>query len=103
MTVYYFSPYFDKKPQEIRIAKYVDPDGDFPDEVYTIYRSSQGETCTCPSYKVPCKHILWVREWLALEHPWEWAYDDKKGWIPNPFWADMKELFSGQGVQDTDT
>ncbi len=61
-----------------------DGDHDYPNDIYIT--NTLAPTCTCPSYRTPCKHIDIVNEWLKQENPTTKCWDDKaQEFIDNPF------------------
>jgi hypothetical protein len=42
----------------------MDKDFEFLD-TYDIILNEHHEVCNCPAYKTPCKHLRYVKEWLA--------------------------------------
>jgi hypothetical protein len=64
MTDYYISQ---TTPIRYRIAKFL-PDTDYPQETYEVFvdTNPKKDVCTCPSFKLPCKHAGMVRRWKSL-------------------------------------
>lgn len=69
----YFIRALDKVRNRFEVAKY-DGEHDVPMDTYITILSQ--DTCTCPSYKMPCKHIDLVKRWLKLDEPHKYYYDD---------------------------
>ncbi len=66
------------------MAKFGDKKAPF--EVYDIV----GEHCNCPSPKSPCKHVIMLREWLKLDTPSLFYWDDDENeFVKHLFAADL--------------
>lgn len=50
-------------------------------DVYDIIANAYHETCNCPAYKTPCKHLRYLKEWLAqpIEVRHRMHFNDKAG------------------------
>ena len=92
MTDYFIRPKGEGSTQ-FSIAKYTPDAGALPDDVYYVTINRAHVSCTCPAYKIPCKHIRYVNSWLMLDHPWEYYYDDTiPAFIENPMAIDEFDL-----------
>ena len=76
------------KPNQYEIAKFDELRSSPPEQFYT-YRVI-GDTCTCPSYKIPCKHIRLIHSWLGLKKPEEFFYRDTADTFLNHGFANIK-------------
>lgn len=76
------------KDGRVEIAKFA-PDDDMPLDTYHL----KGTTCTCPSFKIPCKHVKMVAAWRQQSEHWKKYYDDKlQEFVVNPVAEAFGEL-----------
>ena len=66
------------KDSQFQIAKFEDG-ADTPADTYVLVYNKHTQTCTCPSYKQPCKHVGWLDLWLKLDDPSSSYYNDAEG------------------------
>ena len=62
---------------------------------YSIVLNKYNEQCNCPSYKQPCKHMRYLKEWLAqpIEVRHRMHFNDKSGlWELPPEGLDPDEI-----------
>lgn len=76
MTHYFFH---DKSGGKYMVAK-MDNDFNVVDS-YDMVLNKYHEVCNCPAYKTPCKHLRYLKEWLAqpIEVRNEMHFNDKAG------------------------
>ncbi len=50
-------------------------------DVYDMVANKYHETCNCPAWKTPCKHLVRLKEWLAqpIEVRHRMHFNDKAG------------------------
>ena len=78
------------KPNQYEIAKFDELRSSPPEQYYTY--KVIGDTCTCPSYEIPCKHIHLIRRWLALKIPVQYFYRDTTDTFIEHDFGDAKHL-----------
>jgi hypothetical protein len=73
----YFIRQLSHIPARFGVAKF--DQGRAPEDVYEVILAPSGRgSCNCPSPKVPCKHVLMVKEWFLLPEPEDFYYNTEE-------------------------